>query len=376
MYSSAGCLGRGQNLRGERVGFFLIFSAAVLCFADSARAIVLHPDVEEPSVKPDSDVVGRWRTNASCVAIGRANWYTTGYILTTRHQGGGSVGDSVWFGGVAYRIDQVWNAPQVDGYSPDLRVCRITRTDGGKANLLDFVLWNSSTNEVGQSIVLGGYGKGRKVEDPYPEGYYNWYGLNNQTLRWGQNTIDGVQSNFYSSPYRSDVVRLDFDGPASQDAAIAEWDSGGGWFYQDEGRWVVAGLSAYVDSFGYSRYSPTSDRNWAVRVSSYASWIDSIVPLTYEPSIPGDANLDGLVDSADYTIWADNYTGEGGTGKTWITGDFNFDGSVDSADYTIWADHYGAAADFPMIPVPEPASSGLLLAALMATVAHRKPARK
>jgi hypothetical protein len=58
--------------------------------------------------------------------------------------------------------------------------------------------------------------------------------------------------------------------------------------------------------------------------------------------IPGDANGDGFVSDADYTIWADNYGTQ--TGATGETGDFNGDGAVTDADYTVWADHYGSAA--------------------------------
>ena len=51
----------------------------------------------------------------------------------------------------------------------------------------------------------------------------------------------------------------------------------------------------------------------------------------------GDANLDGLVEGADYTLWADNYLQPGG----WAEGDLTGDGFVEGADYTIWADNYG-----------------------------------
>jgi GEVED domain-containing protein/Big-like domain-containing protein len=54
--------------------------------------------------------------------------------------------------------------------------------------------------------------------------------------------------------------------------------------------------------------------------------------------LAGDANGDGAVTDADYTIWADNY---GSTSGNWNIGDFNGDGNVSDADYTIWADNYG-----------------------------------
>ncbi len=51
----------------------------------------------------------------------------------------------------------------------------------------------------------------------------------------------------------------------------------------------------------------------------------------------GDANADGVVDSADYTLWADHFGLEPEAAET---GDFNCDGAVDGADYTIWADEF------------------------------------
>ncbi len=68
--------------------------------------------------------------------------------------------------------------------------------------------------------------------------------------------------------------------------------------------------------------------------------------------IPGDINGDGLVDVADYNIWAANV---GRTGATWSQGDLNGDGLVDVADYNIWAANVGKTAG-----TPEPASLSLV----------------
>jgi YD repeat-containing protein len=57
--------------------------------------------------------------------------------------------------------------------------------------------------------------------------------------------------------------------------------------------------------------------------------------------LPGDANSDGTVSDADYTIWADHY---GMVGASFAQGDFNGTGTVTEADYTIWADNYGQSA--------------------------------
>jgi hypothetical protein len=77
----------------------------------------------------------------------------------------------------------------------------------------------------------------------------------------------------------------------------------------------------------------------------------------------GDANSDGAVTDADYTIWADNY---GTVGATVHEGDFNGSGIVTDADYTLWADNYGAGSE----SVPEP--SALALGGLLGLAALRK----
>jgi hypothetical protein len=82
------------------------------------------------------------------------------------------------------------------------------------------------------------------------------------------------------------------------------------------------------------------------------------------PPIPGDANRDGAVTDADYTIWADHY---GQVNTLWETGDFDGSGIVTNADYTIWADHYGSTAS----SVPEP-GFGLILVLLGAGAMRRR----
>jgi hypothetical protein len=84
--------------------------------------------------------------------------------------------------------------------------------------------------------------------------------------------------------------------------------------------------------------------------------------------IPGDINGDGVVDVADYDIWAANV---GKTGAAWSQGDLSGDGLVDVADYDVWAANVGSTAS-----VPEPATVGLLALGISALFARRSRARK
>ncbi len=84
----------------------------------------------------------------------------------------------------------------------------------------------------------------------------------------------------------------------------------------------------------------------------------------------GDSNFDGIVDGADYTIWADHYLQ---SDKSFVEGDFNQDGVVDGADYVLWADNY-LQSDSSMQPllttsaVPEPSSAMLGLVGVSAGI--------
>ncbi|MEZ6073897.1 MAG: multicopper oxidase domain-containing protein [Pirellulales bacterium] len=77
--------------------------------------------------------------------------------------------------------------------------------------------------------------------------------------------------------------------------------------------------------------------------------------------LPGDGNLDGVVDGLDYLLWAGNYGDDpadvppGAPGN----GDYNDDGVVDGLDYLVWASNFGAT--IPATAVPEPSAALLAL---------------
>ena len=56
---------------------------------------------------------------------------------------------------------------------------------------------------------------------------------------------------------------------------------------------------------------------------------------------PGDANLDGIVDGMDFTIWNDNRYANV---AAWCSGDWSADGAVDGTDFNIWNEHKFVAA--------------------------------
>ncbi|MBN2293131.1 MAG: hypothetical protein JXM70_11935, partial [Pirellulales bacterium] len=68
--------------------------------------------------------------------------------------------------------------------------------------------------------------------------------------------------------------------------------------------------------------------------------------------IPGDANLDKIVNDLDATILAANW--QKATGALWGDGDFDEDGDVDDVDATILAVNWLRTADASATSIPEP----------------------
>ena len=88
------------------------------------------------------------------------------------------------------------------------------------------------------------------------------------------------------------------------------------------------------------------------------------VPRAFTGTVlSGDANMDGIVDQADYTRWYNNY----GSIAGWTSGDFTGDRLVDQADYTVWYNNYGAGG----AGVPEPATLALLGVGALAVLRRR-----
>ena len=74
--------------------------------------------------------------------------------------------------------------------------------------------------------------------------------------------------------------------------------------------------------------------------------------------LPGDYNLNGIVDAPDYNVWRDTF---GSVNE--LAADGNGNGQIDAADYNVWRDNFGTGAE---ASVPEPSSLLLLLPATLA----------
>jgi hypothetical protein len=335
--------------RGLLVALFLF------CCTRPALSIVLHPGGEPNPMtwtnRPDPDVVGRWGSSATCVAV------SSNCVITVRHAGG-STGTLVRIGGKTYTIAQIWSHS-----TADLRLIKLNN-----ANLTSFVGLYESTNEVGRGIVVGGYGDGRGalLKTGGTTYGYQWDNSANTTRRLGTNKVEDAQDGSSLSGYTSDIIIGDFDGlgeggATTYEAIPADHDSGCGWFIKDGAYWKVAGLSRAVEvhyeqghegdpdyiiydqSWFRNRDSPgvlDPDYFDAVRISHYAAWILARIP----ERLPGDLTGDDWVDLDDFAVFAQYWKSTDCEYPDWCAGadcnwpDCEHDGNVDYDDLATLVD--------------------------------------
>jgi hypothetical protein len=84
-----------------------------------------------------------------------------------------------------------------------------------------------------------------------------------------------------------------------------------------------------------------------------------------------DFNNDGVIDAADYVVWA-KFNPATGTG-TQPTGDANGDGDIDGDDYSIWVQNFGdpAPGGGNGGAVPEPGTLALFSVVSLLTIGWR-----
>ena len=87
--------------------------------------------------------------------------------------------------------------------------------------------------------------------------------------------------------------------------------------------------------------APNTIHTWQIisKNASRRSW-GPTWHFTIQP-IAGDANLDGVVDTSDFTALAANFLK---TAMNWMGGDFTGDGKVNALDFNVLATNFGQSA--------------------------------
>jgi hypothetical protein len=130
-----------------------------------------------------------------------------------------------------------------------------------------------------------------------------------------------------------------------------------------DGRFDVRDIDDLVNAFGTSdsRFDLTGDG------SVTRSDFDLLVTAVFRTQ-PGDADLDGDVNFADFVALANHFGQAGG----WGDGDFDADGVVQFNDFTLLANHFGQPE---AIPVPEPNGLAMVGMLLLGRFAFRRSSR-
>jgi hypothetical protein len=114
--------------------------------------------------------------------------------------------------------------------------------------------------------------------------------------------------------------------------------------------------------------TPTNGLSYAL---GYADGKDNVVTglasgqIEVKYTLLGDANLDGLVNAADFTILAANFNQPA---TSWDQGDFNYDGLVNAADFTDLAANFNQGISLPAAAVANaPAAAAPVIASAAST---------
>jgi alpha-amylase len=122
----------------------------------------------------------------------------------------------------------------------------------------------------------------------------------------------------------------------------------------------AADMSALYSSFGTTTWTMDLNVDGVVDISDVQTMVTKLFR-----TVPGDFNLDGQVDGADYVVLRKNL---GHTGATFLQGDATFDGVIGADDLQLWRANFGfvrqplsaAGSGVSLAAVPEPAAWRLI----------------
>ncbi len=255
----------------------------------------------------------------------------------------------------------------------------LTLASEAPASVPDYPLWRSALGG-GQVTLQVGYGASGD-------------GLTGETI---QATIDikRIGANAFDDAFEDDeqsagnglmeVWMADFDNPDGSagflggstlgndiETNLGHGDSGGPSFVTSGGEYYLAG----TNTLGFRTATGPSfpffgSGMGGMLVYPYLDWMDSIMPLL---GVPGDADLNLMVELSDLTILASNFNQ---SSMGWSDGDFNGSGSVSLADLTILATYFGYDGTAGSFTIPEPSALALLTVGAVSLAGRRSLRRR
>jgi endoglucanase len=143
---------------------------------------------------------------------------------------------------------------------------------------------------------------------------------------------------------------IDFGGGLDPIASIAAWIRNG--YYAFSGPSIISSdITADDAASGFSYGLGYADGKDGVVAGLPSGEIEIMFTLL------GDANLDGTVNSEDFTLFSQDL----GQAGMWDQGDFNYDGTVNSEDFTLFSHNLGQFAVLAGVSDPALATSSSTL---------------
>ena len=278
----------------------LLIAIALGSFAGAAHGIILFRtgDPTANTTAPTGQLAGSgWQYQGNFGAFS-GTAIAPHFFVTAKHLG--SVSDKFVYHGVNYTIVRSFDDP-----SNDLLIFQVAETLPSYAPLY------TKSNEVGQHLVVMGRGTQRGPDRIVNGQLRGWtWGVGDLVQRWGENEVADIRQ---FGP-GADMLHILFDQAGyPQEAHLSGGDSGGAVFMNDGGVWKLAGINSDVDRFasgpeGGGPYNaalfdergsylsdgslvtgnaPVPSGFYAVRISSRASWITSIIGV----ADPGLTNI-------------------------------------------------------------------------------------
>jgi hypothetical protein len=123
----------------------------------------------------------------------------------------------------------------------------------------------------------------------------------------------------------------------------------------DQKNWTLGNLTAVTSPVGIYQLALTAAGSGISDAAGNQLIVGASTVWRIVPPIPGDFNLDGVVDGLDKAIWFANAF----TGTTWVQGDANGDGTVNGLDRDILYANLGRSifTEYPdpaLAPAPNP----------------------